>query len=110
LKRHEQLSDQIEQQVDLEIEPLQLRRLLVLRIGRTVLLDRREGLQHAYVALGKAGDERLVDRAGQHPPQHRDHVLVGELLVQNYRIGTIEHGRKLSKRPLELVTALRAAT
>src|SRR5690606_31525731 len=83
---------------------------VVLLVDLTVLIERGHRLQYAQVAIGEAVYERGIERLGQRPPGRRQHVLVGELFVQDDRVQPFIHGRYLLSRSSSIMLSTAAAS
>ena len=95
MARHEQLSDHVQQQVHLQIQPQDVRRMRRVLVGflkLTVFFQRRHRLQHAQIPVRKTTHHRRIVRLRQTPPRNRQYVFVCQLLVENDGIYAFVHG------------------
>src|SRR6185295_19793080 len=91
----QQRADHVEQQVDLLVQPQDVRsvrRALVGLLGLPVLVERGQRLQDAQIAVGVAADEGRVERLHLLPGDG-EHVFVGELFVENDCVESFVHGQ-----------------
>jgi hypothetical protein len=89
------LPKQIQQQIDLEIEPQQLggdRRRIVILFRLTMFFDGGAGLQHVQIPFTEAADDRRIKRLKVRPPDEGQHVFIRELFVKDDGIGALVHG------------------
>src|SRR5579862_3891569 len=98
----EDLSDDVEQQVHFELDAHEVgrvRRVLIGLLDGAELIERFPRLQQPGIALHVRGRRIAVDTVRQRAPGEWQHILEGELVVEHYRVGGIEHSLLRARAP-----------
>ena len=100
LALRQQLTGEIEQQVELEVEPHQIggMRGFVVLLGEAVFLERIAGLQHPQIAVRQVAGGDVVDLFVVRHPAHGQKVFVGQFLEQDGRVGGVDHVAQSSEK------------